>query len=274
MKKLSILVAAAVVLVGAGSAVAGAVGAAGSNPAQPKATTAPALVPAAAPIDNTTESKFTPVAPCRVIDTRHSVVGGALGPNVVRNFYVGGTFGFAPQGGQSGGCGVPVNATAVQVTITAVAPSANGFLHVWRSGAAEPSAAFMNYGTAFNASAGGTTAIDSAGRVSIRNIGSTAHLVVDVSGYYVAPMTAQVSSSGALVRGSRVTNAFLISGTTSSYQVDFDRDVSQCTYAASSYFSGYDLTVEPRSGVPNGVYVYSSYDHAATADQFYLTVTC
>ncbi|MEO9239849.1 MAG: hypothetical protein ABI418_17350, partial [Jatrophihabitantaceae bacterium] len=185
-----------------------------------------------------------------------------------------GTTFFVGQGGKSGGCGVPTTATAVNVIITAVSPTHAGYLHVWRPTDTEPNASFMNYGTNFNASGTGSVGIATNGTVRIRNLTAITHLVIDVTGYYLAPMTAEVASNGNLVQGSRVATSFLIGATTSSYEVDFDRDVSHCAYAASSYFSGYDLTVEPRSGVPNGVFVLSTFDHTATADQFYLTVTC
>lgn len=252
----------------AGATVAWATG---NNAAQPALGAQPHLA-AAAPIDSTTESKFTPITPCRAANTR--VAGGILPASGARDFYLGGTFGFAPEGGTSGGCGVPLNATGVALTITTVNTTHNGYLKVWATGSAQPATAFMNYGTVSNSSVSGIAQIGSAGRARIQTYGSPANVVLDVTGYYTAPMTAEVASGGTLVHGSRTTNSFLISGTTSSYQVDFDRDVSNCSYAASSYFSNYTLTVEPRSGDAHGVYVMTEFNGTASADQFYLTVTC
>jgi hypothetical protein len=206
------------------------------------------------------------------VDTR--VHGGPLGAGASRDFFLGGTAGFSNQGGTAGGCGVPLNATGVAITITTVSATHNGFLKVWRTGATEPGTSFMNYGTAFNASVAGTVGISAAGKTRVRNFLAQAQLVIDVAGYYVAPLFASVNSGGTLVTGSRVTNAFLISGTTASYEVDFDRDVSHCAYSVSSFFSGYTLLVEPRSGNADGVYVGTSFNGSSTADQFYLTVTC
>ena len=252
----------------AGGAVAWA---SSTNAAQPQSSAQSRLI-AASPIDTAVESKFTPIAPCRAANTR--VAGGALANTASRDFYVGGTFGFAPEGGLAGGCGVPVSATGVAVTITTVNATHNGYLKVWSTGSAEPATSFMNYGTAFNASVSGTIRISSSGQARIRTFGSSVQVIIDISGYYVAPLAAEVSSSGTLIKGSRVTNAFLLSGTTSSYEVDFDRNVSSCAYAVSSFLAGYSLEVEPRSGVANGVYIYTSLNGTATTDQFYLTVTC
>lgn len=95
-----------------------------------------------------------------------------------------------------------------------------------------------------------------------------------VSGLGMALLAAFVSSNGNLITGAGATNSFLIGSTTSSYEIDFNRDVSNCFYQVSSYFSGYNLMVEPRTQVPNSVYVYSSYSGVATTDAFYLTVFC
>lgn len=269
MKKIHLLAAGAMSLAMLGGGAVAWAASGNQNPAQPAAPAQTKLI-AAAPIDTTTESKFTPVAPCRVADTR--VAGGAMHSNATRDFYVGGTTAFVFQGGKSGGCAIPTTATAVALTITSVSPNAKGYLRIWRSGDAEPQATFMNYGTSFNTAASGTTGISSLGKARVHNYGATSHLVIDVTGYYLAPMYAEVSSTGTLVRGSRVTATSLISG--SSYQVTFDRDVTNCAYAASSYFGNYTLTVEPRSLVANAVYVETLFNDAASTDQFYLTVTC
>src|SRR5262245_42388766 len=74
------------------------------------------------------ESVFTPVSPCRMVDTRASPDGPLL-PNVVRSFSF---WGF---------CGVPFKtsdggresnvATALALNIVAVGPAAAGHLVVW-----------------------------------------------------------------------------------------------------------------------------------------------
>ncbi|MEO9238453.1 MAG: hypothetical protein ABI418_10205, partial [Jatrophihabitantaceae bacterium] len=85
MKKMHVLMASGLALVMVGG---GAIASAASNnsPAQP-AGAAQAKLIAAAPIDTTTESKYTPIAPCRVADTR--VAGGRLNNTTTRNFYLG-----------------------------------------------------------------------------------------------------------------------------------------------------------------------------------------
>src|SRR4051794_40894311 len=62
-----------------------------------------------AAIDSAIESKFTPIVPCRVVDTR--VAGGKLIPGTPRGFVAANTAGFPAQGGTINGCGVPAAAT-------------------------------------------------------------------------------------------------------------------------------------------------------------------
>ena len=72
--------------------------------------------------DTSSDLVYTPLTPCRVFDTR--IPGGALDPDVPRSFVVAGTERFEAQGGQAGGCAVPLGrATAVVVNLVAVSPS-------------------------------------------------------------------------------------------------------------------------------------------------------
>ena len=64
---------------------------------------------------------FTPLTPCRIIDTR--AAGGPIMPGSPRDFLVSGNLGFEGQGGTPGGCGIPDSATAAMLNF--VAASAN-----------------------------------------------------------------------------------------------------------------------------------------------------
>ena len=92
------------------------------------------------------QNLFVPITPCRVVDTR-----GAVGPfssGQTRTYYVAGTSGFAPQGGHSGGCGIPAGAVAVTASLSAVSPVHAGFFRAWAYGGAEPQARpLLNYST-------------------------------------------------------------------------------------------------------------------------------
>src|SRR5262245_24623832 len=56
---------------------------------------------------------FSPVNPCRIIDTR--LAGGPIAGGTQRSFVVTGSADFEAQGGTAGGCGIPDGAAAVAV---------------------------------------------------------------------------------------------------------------------------------------------------------------
>lgn len=76
--------------------------------------------------DATADLVFTPMTPCRIVDTR--LAGGILTAGTTRSFKVRGTGGFDAQGGMTGGCGVPPEASAVLINFVAVDPAGIGNL--------------------------------------------------------------------------------------------------------------------------------------------------
>src|SRR6185295_3085797 len=87
---------------------------------------------------------FTPITPCRIINTALS--GGPIAPGSTRNFVVAGTTGFAAQGGNASGCGIPRGpAVAAVINFVAVQPSGAGDLRVTPFGTAVPLASVINY---------------------------------------------------------------------------------------------------------------------------------
>ena len=99
--------------------------------------------------DSAADLVFTPLAPCRVIDTRSSTAG-IIVANTVREFFVAGDSAVFPtQGGQTGGCGVPVGATAAMLNLVATGSTGMGNLRAkaWASGTpVAPTASIISYG--------------------------------------------------------------------------------------------------------------------------------
>lgn len=147
--------------------------------------------------DTGSDLVYTPVTPCRVFDTR--VSGGALDPEVPRSFLVAGTERFEGQGGNAGGCGVPLGpATAVVLNLVAVAPSGNGNLRAWAANdpaPAPPLATVLNFAKVpgLYALANGLdlpicdpAAVDAScsSDLLLKASGSSTHVVGDVLGYF------------------------------------------------------------------------------------------
>ena len=262
-----VAVSAAAVVIVAGTAVASAAPSSHAllQPANPHVRSGPL-----AAVDTATESKYTAIAPCRIVDTR--VGGGPLSSGHGRSFYALGTAGFGTQGGA--GCDIPTSATSVTGSIIAVGASANGYVKVFAYGASLPTASFLNYSHTTTLSASGTIpVVHSTHDFSVVTSGGTVNLVIQLTGYYVPPMWAEISSGATYVAGSRVASVSSLG--TGTYQVDFDRNISGCAYSATAFFTGQIMNVEPRSGDANAVFIQSvDYNGNSVNSYFYLTVTC
>jgi hypothetical protein len=154
---------------------------------------------------------LTPIAPCRIIDTR--IAGGTLAAGAARDFFVAGSTGFESQGGAAGGCGVPLGDTAaVVINFVAVAPAGPGNLRAWPFGAAMPNASIVNYAAVggLNIANGLVVPLCRADVVTcthdltVRADASAAHLVADVLGYFVEERRSIVRQAEASSGGSPV----------------------------------------------------------------------
>ena len=278
LKKTLTAAVVALAVVGAGGVAVGRT--LGDNAPAPGSSPAPSTRMLG---DGTTEQKFVPITPCRIMDTRSAAAGklqvGAARKVRVRN----GGAAFAAQGGKAGGCGIPPGAQAVEVTITAV-DAGSGFLRAWPDQVGAPNATFMNYGPGINLSNTGTLALCGLkGELCIEDLdvrayGSATDVVIDVNGYYALPMSAVVSTGGALSRNSRATDATRYSAGT--YSVQFDRDVTLCTYHATlgtisaGQTQGF-ASVTNNGADANAVYVQTFSTNGVLTDKsFMVTVTC
>lgn len=185
--------------------------------------------------DGTPNAVFTPLTPCRVVDTRIAAAG-ALPANTARDFKVRGNGGaFVTQGGNNGGCQVPTSAVAVEVTITAV-DAGRGYLRAWPSGGPVPTATFLNFTELLNVSNTGTIDICDTGcavnkDLQIKAFQASTDVVVDVQGFYASPPAAVFSAAGSVIRGNRVVTS--THPGTGQYTVTFDRTIASCAIVAT-----------------------------------------
>lgn len=234
------------------------------------------------------ENSYVPIAPCRIADT--SVIHAPLQANATRNFNVRGSFGFAPQGGLSGGCGIPTTATSVNATVNALKSTPNrphpGYLLGYPTGGAVPTANFMAFIVGGNSS-NPTFTLRTSGEPSltIKSLGGITDVAIDIFGYYVPPIEGLIYTGDNNTPGS----GFVYSGSprilsvtwiqTGIADVTMDRDVSYCTPVAGGY---YDLSYSANARAFNGnkIRVFSLYTdlttHATTRINYYvyLAVFC
>ena len=121
----------------------------------------------------TAAAKLSPLTPYRALDTRNGTGGrmGALGPN--------GTFDLTVRGVG----GVPLDADSVVVNVTAVNPTANGWLTVWPTGQTKPNASSVNFVIGQNVPNAVIAKVGTNGRISINNANGNTHVIVDILGY-------------------------------------------------------------------------------------------
>jgi hypothetical protein len=135
---------------------------------------------------------FTPVAPCRIFDTR-AAAAGILVAGVVRNFGVNGDM--TAQGGSSTGCGIPVDPLAVVFNLAAVTPTGAGNIRAWAYSDPVPTAAALNYNPTNTSPALSNmitvpvcyvcgTGLD----ISLRSDAANVHAVGDIVGYFLDPV--------------------------------------------------------------------------------------
>jgi hypothetical protein len=128
--------------------------------------------------DQGSGAPFRPLAaPVRIQDSRSSSQVGAYSTpwpaDAARNVQVTGAL-----------ANVPGTAVAALLNVTAVAPSTNGFLTVYPTGAAQPLASSLNWASGQIIPNSVTAKIGTSGQIRAYNAVGTVHVLMDISGYY------------------------------------------------------------------------------------------
>jgi len=150
--------------------------------------------------DITQDLVFFPLPACRLLDTRFGTVApynAPLAPNTEIQISVNDSIGV--QGGNPANCGVPgADPPALAVVVSAVSPTGPGNLRTYATGGTIPNASLLTYTAGTTISAGAITeSCTSCGtELTVRNQGGgTAHVVVDVVGYFHAPIQTPLECS-------------------------------------------------------------------------------
>lgn len=131
---------------------------------------------AAGPAAAATPGPFQPVPPTRVLDTRTGTGGpvAPFGPTERRTVVVAGLG------------GVPADAVAVVLNVTATDPDDASFLTVWPSGAPRPTASNLNVIPGQTVANMVTVGLGTGGAVDVYNHAGSTEVVVDVTGWYAS----------------------------------------------------------------------------------------
>jgi hypothetical protein len=172
-------------------------------------------------IDVTSPGPYSPIDPVRICDTRAGNPSNLTGEDAQCNGLTVPTAGTRTINVANGSFGVPADATAVVLNVTAVNPTAAGFVTVYPTGAPLPNASSLNYNTGNVVPNLVEVGIGSAGQVSIYSSAQT-DVVVDVEGY-TSPTASEGSGAGLynpLSSPARICDTRAVSSFTSSNQCD------------------------------------------------------
>lgn len=144
---------------------------------------------------------YTPLTPCRIVDTR--VVGGPIGNSGARSFIAYSASGFASQGGDPSNCGIPQNASALQVKLTASRPVLDGYFTAYASDVARPLVSSLNYLAGKDTSNGEIVSLCRPGCATQFTLFTYAQsdAVIDVVGYYMEPVASALDCTVAQQTG-------------------------------------------------------------------------
>ncbi len=120
---------------------------------------------------------FHSVAPGRILDSRTTTGGWASTPLAAGPAQILTVRGFG---------GVRADATAVFANATVTEPTTDGFLTIYPNGAAAPSTSNLNFSAAETIPNLVAVGVGSGGSVAIANSAGTAHVLVDIVGYFAA----------------------------------------------------------------------------------------
>lgn len=116
------------------------------------------------------QSGFTPTSPTRLLDTR--TTGGPLGAAATRTLQVAGV------------AGIPADATAVALNVTATGSTTGGFVSVVPHGSPKPTTSDLNFTPNETIANQVIVPIGTNGSLDLFNLAGTTNVIVDLSGYF------------------------------------------------------------------------------------------
>jgi Collagen triple helix repeat (20 copies) len=130
---------------------------------------------ASATTDGSVASVFTPVTPCRILDSRDEVPGGWLGAGDTKTV----------DPSSVAECTVPESANALSVNVTAVDATAPTYLVLFPSDVARPMASHLNPGPSEAVTVNSVEVkLGADGKFQVYNLAGSVDVVLDVLGFY------------------------------------------------------------------------------------------
>jgi hypothetical protein len=156
--------------------------------------------------DQTNELVYTPIAPCRVVDTRGSGARtGILAAGATRTFDLESDAFTSGQGGAGPCAGLPAfSHLGWAVNITTTGQTGNGWLTVYPAGGALPAASTINFSVGQWSLANGlnlTGCLACADDITVQAAAAGTHVIIDVVGFFSEATSASGPASVTRIAG-------------------------------------------------------------------------
>ena len=137
---------------------------------------------------NDADLVFTPITPCRIVDTRFAAGGPVLAGST--RVFKAWEASYATQGGSATDCGIlqSNDVAALALNLLVIVPSGEGYITAWPVGVAQPNASTLNYKANDVLANSATLKVSQTSSDWNLYSVSTTHFAADVVGYYSKPM--------------------------------------------------------------------------------------
>jgi hypothetical protein len=219
---------------------------------------------------------FTPITPCRIVDTRNA--GGAVMAGSTRIFKAWAAS-YTTQGGSATNCNLlqTNDVAALALNLVVVAPSTDGYITAYPVGEVRPNASTVNYKTNDVLANSATVKVNQT--TSDWNLYSlaTTHFIADVVGYYSKPVVTALECVTASNTSTTIPANTTINDTLTNVIAAPSCDAGYTKTATSCSFYGNQMVLRKTETSPIGNGSISScvYDNPApTAQTVFITATC
>lgn len=214
---------------------------------------------------------FTPITPCRIVDTRGA--GGPVTAGSTRVFKAWAAS-YATQGGSASDCGIlqSNDVAALALNLLVIVPSGEGFIKAWPVGAVQPNASTLNYKANDVLANSATLKVSQTSSDWNLFSVSTTHFVADVVGYYSKPVATALECTGVTDSTTTVPVTSVLTYITAPVcAAGYSKTATSCSFFGSEMVL---RKTETSSGGDGSASSCVYQNPAATPQRVFITATC
>ena len=184
--------------------------------------------------DLTQDVVYTPIAHCRIVDTR-SMAAGAIAAGGTRNFLAVNNNSFASQGGSSTNCGtLLLAATAVNIAVTAITPALGGSATLYAYSTTPATSTLISYAAGAVVTNNMLIAIPNPVASYDFTVASSqlAHYTIDILGYFAPPQATALECLNSAEANVTVAGSATVDLTAPACAAGYAETATQCVSAS------------------------------------------